>query len=253
MLEGKLALVAGVANRRSIAWAIAEALHERGVRLAFTYQGERLEKDVRKLAASVDSTTVVPCDVRDEGDLERAFGQVADELGGLDLLVHSVAFAPAHALQGRFLDTARDDFWTALDVSCYSLVAMLRHAEPLMRARGGGSAVTMTFLGGERAFPNYNVMGVAKAALDASVRALAVDLGEADIRVNAVSAGPIRTVAGRSIPGFSQMEEVVASRAPLRRNVDASEVAQTAVYLLDAPGVTGTVAYCDAGYHVVGL
>ncbi len=253
MLEGKLALVSGVANRRSIAWAVAQALHERGARLAFTYQGERVEKDVRKLAESVDSAIVVPCDVRDEADLERAFGQVAEGLGGLDLLVHSVAFAPAHALQGRYLDTTREDFWTALDVSCYSLVAMTRHAEPLMRARGGGSVVTMTFLGGERAFPNYNVMGVAKAALDASVRALALDLGEAGIRVNAVSAGPIRTVAGRSIPGFSAMEEIVASRAPLRRNVEAAEVAQTAVYLLDAPAVTGTVAYCDAGYHAVGL
>ena len=253
MLEGRLALVAGVANRRSIAWAIAQALHERGVKLAFTYQGERLEKDVRRLAEQVDSDVVVPCDVRDDAGLDRAFEQVAERLGGLDLLVHSVAFAQAHDLQGRYVDTARDDFWLALDVSCYSLVAMARRAEPLMRARGGGSILTMTYLGGERAVPRYNVMGVAKAALDASVRYLAADLGEADIRVNAVSAGPVRTLAARSIPGFTTMEEIVADRSPLHRNVEASDVAETAVHLLGARNITGTIAYVDAGYHAMGM
>jgi len=253
MLEGKLALVAGVANRRSIAWGIAQALHEAGARLAFTYQGERLERDVRKLAESVGSDVVVPCDVRDDADLDRAFADVASGLGGLDLMVHSIAFAQAHDLQGRFVDTAREDFWLELDVSCYSLTAMARRAEPLMKERGGGSIVTLTYLGGERAVPRYNVMGVAKAALDASVRYLAADLGSSDIRVNAVSAGPVRTLAARSIPGFTTMEEIVQERSPLKRNVDASDVAGGAVYLLGAPNVTGTTLYVDAGYHAMGM
>jgi enoyl-[acyl-carrier protein] reductase I len=253
MLEGKLALVAGVANRRSIAWAIAEALHAAGARLAFTFQGERLERDVRKLAATVDSDVVVPCDVRDDGDLDRAFGEIASGLGGLDLMVHSIAFAQAHDLQGRYVDTARDDFLLALDVSCYSLTAMARRAEPLMQERGGGSIVTLTYLGGVRAVPRYNVMGVAKAALDASVRYLAADLGPANIRVNAVSAGPVRTLAARSIPGFTTMEEILEQRSPLGRNVDASDVAQAATYLLAAPNVTGSTVYVDAGYHAMGM
>jgi len=253
VLEGKLALVAGVANRRSIAWAIAQALHERGATLAFTYQGERIEKSVRELAASIGSELVVECDVRSDEGLDRAFAQVADGLGGLDILVHSVAFAQAHDLQGRFIDTARDDFWLALDVSAYSLTAMAKRAEPLMAARGGGSIVTMTYLGGERAVPKYNVMGVAKAALDASMRYLAADLGSSNIRINAVSAGPVRTLAARSIPGFTTMEDIVAARAPLRRNIDAGDVAKTAVYLLEAENVTGTIAYVDAGYHAMGM
>jgi enoyl-[acyl-carrier protein] reductase I len=253
MLEGKLALVAGVANRRSIAWAIAEALHAAGARLAFTYQGERLERDVRKLAATVDSDVVVPCDVRDDDDLDRAFGEIAARLGGLDLMVHSIAFAQAHDLQGRYVDTARDDFLLALDVSCYSLTAMARRAEPLMKERGGGSIVTLTYLGGVRAVPRYNVMGVAKAALDASVRYLAADLGEANIRVNAVSAGPVRTLAARSIPGFTTMEEIMEQRSPLGRNVDAADVAQAATYLLAASNVTGSTVYVDAGYHAMGM
>jgi enoyl-[acyl-carrier protein] reductase I len=253
VLEGKLALVAGVANRRSIAWAIAQELHAQGAKLAFTYQGERIEKGVRELAASVGSDVVVPCDVRSDEDLDRAFADVAAGLGGLDLMVHSIAFAQAHDLQGRFADTARDDFWLALDVSAYSLVAMAKRAEPLMQARGGGSIVTLTYLGGERAVPRYNVMGVAKAALDASVRYLAADLGTSDIRVNAVSAGPVRTLAARSIPGFTSMEEIVAERAPLKRNVEAADVAKAACYLLGAKNVTGTTAYVDAGYHSMGM
>jgi len=253
VLEGKLALVAGVANRRSIAWAIAQALHERGAKLAFTYQGERIEKSVRELAASIGSELVVECDVRSDEDLDRAFAEVADGLGGLDILVHSVAFAQAHDLQGRFIDTARDDFWLALDISAYSLTAMARRAEPLMAARGGGSILTMTYLGGERAVPKYNVMGVAKAALDASMRYLAADLGGSNVRINAVSAGPVRTLAARSIPGFTTMEDIVAERAPLRRNIDAGDVAKTAVYLLEAENVTGTIAYVDAGYHAMGM
>jgi enoyl-[acyl-carrier protein] reductase I len=253
MLEGKLALVAGVANRRSIAWAIAQALHGAGAKLAFTYQGERLEKDVRKLAESVESDVVVACDVRDDADLDRAFADVAAGLGGLDLMVHSIAFAQAHDLQGRYIDTAREDFLLALDVSCYSLTAMAKRAEPLMQERGGGSIVTLTYLGGERAVPRYNVMGVAKSALDASVRYLASDLGPSNVCVNAVSAGPVRTLAARSIPGFTTMEEIVQERSPLKRNIEAGDVAAAAVYLLGAPNVTGTTVYVDAGYHAMGM
>ena len=208
---------------------------------------------MRELAASIGSDLVVECDVRSDENLDRAFAEVADGLGGLDILVHSVAFAQAHDLQGRFIDTARDDFWLALDVSAYSLTAMARRAEPLMAARGGGSIVTMTYLGGERAVPKYNVMGVAKAALDASMRYLAADLGGSNIRINAVSAGPVRTLAARSIPGFTTMEDIVAERAPLRRNIDAGDVARAAVHLLDSENVTGTIAYVDAGYHAMGM
>ncbi len=253
MLEGKLALIAGVANKRSIAWGIAEELHAQGAKLAFTYQGERVEKNVRELAASVGSGIVVEMDARVDASMEQAFAAVAKGLGGLDLLVHSIAFAQAHDLQQRFIETKRDDFWLALDVSCYSLVAMARLAEPLMEARGGGGVVTMTYLGGERAVPGYNVMGVAKAALDATMKYLAADLGPKNIRVNAVSAGPVRTLAGRSIPGFTVMEEMVAERSPLKRNVNAHDVGKAAAYLLDAENVTGTVAYVDAGYHSMGL
>ncbi len=253
MLEGKLALIAGVANKRSIAWGIAEELHAQGAKLAFTYQGERLEKNVRELAASVGSDIVIEMDARDDASMEQAFAAVAKGLGGLDLLVHSIAFAQAHDLQQRFIETKRDDFWLALDVSCYSLVAMARLAEPLMEARGGGSMLTMTYLGGERAVPGYNVMGVAKAALDATMKYLAADLGPKNIRVNAVSAGPVRTLAGRSIPGFTVMEELVAERSPLKRNVNAHDVGKAAAYLLDAENVTGTVAYVDAGFHSMGL
>jgi enoyl-[acyl-carrier protein] reductase I len=253
ILEGKSALVFGVANRRSIAWAIAQALAGAGAKLAFTYQGERIKKSVTELANSIGSEIVVECDVRSDEDLDRAFGEIVDGLGGLDLMVHSVAYAQAHDLQGRFIDTARDDFWLALDISAYSLTAMARRAEPIMAARGGGSIVTMTYLGGERAVPKYNVMGVAKAALDASMRYLAADLGPSNIRVNAVSAGPVRTLAARSIPGFTTMEEIVAERSPLKRNIDASDVAKTALYLLEAENVTGTISYVDAGYHAMGM
>src|SRR5919197_2111589 len=198
---GKQGLVLGVANRRSIAWAIARRLAEAGAELAFTYQGERIERNVRELAESVNSPLVTECDVRSDDDLGRVFGEVAERFaGGLDLLVHSVAFAAAEDLEGRFTDTPRDRFWTALDVSAYSLVACARSAEPLMGE--GSSILTMTYLGGERAVPHYNVMGVAKAALDASVRYLAWDLGQKNIRINAVSAGPVRTLAARSIAGF---------------------------------------------------
>ena len=195
--EGKRGLVLGVANKRSIAWAIAKRLADGGAELAFTYQGERIEKNVRDLAESVASPLVTECDVRSDDDVARVFREVGEAFdGGLDLLVHSVAFAAAEDLEGRFTDTPRDRFWMALDVSAYSLVSCARAAEPLMEARGGGSIVTMTYLGGERAVPHYNVMGVAKATLDASVRYLAWDLGQKNIRVNAISAGPVRTLVG---------------------------------------------------------
>jgi enoyl-[acyl-carrier protein] reductase I len=246
----------GVANRRSIAWAIARRLAEGGAELAFTYQGERIEKNVRELAASVSSPLVAECDVRSDEDLDRVFGQVAETFDGkLDLLVHAVAFAAAEDLEGRFTDTPRDRFWLAVDVSAYSLVAASRRAEPLMEAAGGGSVVTMTYLGGERAVPHYNVMGVAKATLDASVKYLAWDLGEKDIRVNAVSAGPVRTLAARSIAGFTTMEAIVEERAPLRRHIEADDVGAAAAYLLsdDAKNVTGTTLYVDSGYHAMGM
>lgn len=254
--EGKHALVLGVANRRSIAWGIARRLAEEGAAVAFTYQGERVERTVRELAASVASPLVTACDVRSDDDLDRVFAEVAETFGGgLDVLVHSVAFAAAEDLEGRFVDTPRDRFWLALDVSSYSLVACARRAEPLMEARGGGSILTMTYLGGERAVPHYNVMGVAKAALDASVRYLAWDLGFKNIRVNAISAGPVRTLAARSIAGFTTMEELFVERAPLHRHIDADDCGAAAAYLLseEAGNVTGTTLYVDAGYHAMGM
>ena len=254
--EGKRGLVLGVANRRSIAWAIARRLAEGGASLAFTYQGERIEKSVRELAESVASPLVTSCDVRADDDLERVFGEVGDIFGGeLDVLVHSVAYAAAEDLEGRFTDTPRDRFWMAVDVSAYSLVACSRLAEPLMEAAGGGSILTMTYLGGERAVPHYNVMGVAKATLDASVRYLAWDLGQKNIRVNAISAGPVRTLAARSIAGFPTMESIVDERSPLHRPIDADDVGGAAAYLLsdDAHNVTATTLYVDAGYHAMGM
>jgi enoyl-[acyl-carrier protein] reductase I len=254
--EGKQALVLGVANKRSIAWAIARRLAEEGAQLAFTYQGERIEKSVRELADSVSSPLVTECDVRSDEDVARVFSEVSDAFGGgLDILVHSVAFAAAEDLEGRFTDTPRDRFWLAVDVSAYSLVSCARAAEPLMEARGGGSIVTMTYLGGEKAVPHYNVMGVAKAALDASVRYLAWDLGAKNIRVNAISAGPVRTLAARSIAGFTTMEAIVEERAPLRRHVDADDVGAAAGYLLsdEARNVTATTLYVDSGYHAMGM
>ena len=251
----KRGLVLGVANKRSIAWAIARRLADGGARLAFTFQGERIEAGVRELAGSVDSPLVTACDVRSDADVTRAVGEAGEALGGLDLVVHSVAFADAQDLEGRFTDTPRDRFWLAVDVSAYSLVAVARAAEPLLEAAGGGSIVTMTYLGGVRAVPHYNVMGVAKAALDASVRYLAWDLGQKNIRVNAISAGPVRTLAARSIAGFPTMEAIVEERAPLRRHISADDVAGAAAYLLsdDAANVTATTLYVDSGYHAMGM
>ncbi len=254
--EGKRGLVLGVANKRSIAWSIAKRLADEGASLAFTYQGERIEEGVRGLAESVSSPLVTACDVRSDDDVARVFSEVGAAFGGsLDLLVHAVAFADVADLEGRFTDTPRDRFWLALDVSSYSLVAVARAAEPLMAAAGGGSILTMTYLGGERAVPNYNVMGVAKAALDASVRYIAWELGPQNIRVNAISAGPLRTLAARAIPGFATMEAIVEQRAPLRRQIETDDVGAAAAYLLsdDAANVSATTLYVDAGYHSMGM
>jgi enoyl-[acyl-carrier protein] reductase I len=254
--EGKQALVLGVANKRSIAWAIASRLAEEGAQVAFTYQGERIEKSVRDLAETVSSPLVTECDVRSDDDVARVFSEASDTFGGgLDILVHSVAFAAAEDLEGRFVDTPRDRFWMALDISAYSLVACSKAAEPLMEARGGGSILTMTYLGGERAVPHYNVMGVAKSTLDSSVRYLAWDLGFKNIRVNAISAGPVRTLAARSIAGFTTMETMFEERAPLHRQIEADDCGAAAAYLLseDSRNITGTTLYVDAGYHSMGM
>jgi enoyl-[acyl-carrier protein] reductase I len=256
MFQGKRALILGVANKRSIAWAIAKRLADGGAELAFTFQGERLEKHVRELADSVGAKLDTELDVRDDAAIARVFAEVGEAFGGqLDILVHSVAFAAAEDLEGRFTDTPRDRFWMAIDVSAYSLVATTRAAEPLMEAAGGGAVVTMTYLGGERAVPHYNVMGVAKATLDSSVKYLAWDLGAKNIRVNAISAGPVRTLAARSIAGFPTMESIVEERSPLHRHVDAEDVGAAAAYLLgdEARNVTGTTLYVDSGYHAMGM
>jgi enoyl-[acyl-carrier protein] reductase I len=256
LLEGKLGLILGVANRRSIAWAIAQALAREGARLAFTYQGERVKDSVHELVSTLDDNPILlPCDVTRDEDIDAVFDEVNAKFGGLDVMVHSLAFAAKEDLEGRFTDTKRANFQMALDISAYSLTACTRRAEPLMERRGGGSVLTMTYLGGERAVPNYNVMGVAKAALDASVKYLAYELGPKNIRVNAISAGPIRTLAARSIAGFTTMESIVEERSPMRRNVDAAEVGNTALFLCSplASGITGEILFVDAGYHAVGM
>ena len=254
-LSGRHGVVVGVANKRSIAWAIAQAAANAGARLALTYQDVRLEENVRELAESTRDTLVLPCDVGSDEQLDRLFDTVGREFGGLDFVVHGAAFAPRQELTVPFAQTSREGFRVALDVSAYSLIAMARRAQPLMAPRGGGSIVTLTYLGSQRVFPNYNVMGVAKAALEASVRYLAHDLGRDNIRVNAVSAGPIRTLAATGISGFSDILQVYRDRAPLHRNVDAAEVADAALFLLGpgSRGVTGEILYVDAGFHTPGL
>jgi enoyl-[acyl-carrier protein] reductase I len=254
-LTGRFGLIVGVANKRSLAWAIAQAAGRAGARLAITYQGERLEENVRELSASLDAPLILPCDVTDDAQVADVFAAIGREFGGLDFVLHGAAFAPRAELDHPFVDTTRDGFRTALDISAYSLIALARGAAPLMAARGGGSIVTLTYLGSTRVFPNYNVMGVAKAALEASVRYLASDLGPRNIRVNAISAGPITTLAAKGISGFTGFLQAYRERAPLKRNIDASEVADTAVFLLGPAGrgITGEVLIVDAGYHVMGV
>src|SRR5713226_1454145 len=254
LLEGKTALIFGVANHRSIAWAIAQALSAEGARLALAYQ-ERMEKYVRELAAKVPNTVVFPCDVQNDEQLEAVFAKTGEAFGGgLDILIHSVAFAPPSELENPFIETTREGFRTALDISTYSLVAMARRSKPLMQANGGGSILTLTYMASERVMPKYNVMAVAKAALECSVRYLAFELGEHNIRVNAISAGPLNTLAARGVSGFTGFREQVAHVAPLRRNIEQSEVGDAALFLSGphARSITGEILFVDAGYNIMG-
>jgi enoyl-[acyl-carrier protein] reductase I len=254
LLDGKKAAIFGVANERSIAWAIAEAFHAEGAELAFTYAGEMLEKRVRPLAEGIGSQLILPCDVTKDEEIDKAFAELGNRWGGLDILIHAIAFANKEDLSHSFLQTSRAGFHLAMDVSAYSMVALARAAAPLMEGRQG-SMLTLTYMGSERVIPNYNVMGVAKAALEASVRYLAYDLGPKAIRVNAISAGPIRTLAAAGISDFKSMLHYVADKSPLKRNIDAAEVGKTALYLCSSWGsaVTGEVVHVDAGYNIMGM
>ena len=253
--SGKHGLIVGVANKRSIAWAIAQATARRGAQLALTYQG-RFEDHVKELSEGLQpSPLVLPCDVTSDEEIAAVFSRIEQEFGGLDFVVHGAAFAPREELEASFLNTSRGGFRTTLDISAYSLIALARGAAPLMEKRGGGSVLTLSYLGSQRVVPGYHVMGVAKAALEATVRYLAADVGPKNIRVNAVSAGPIKTLAAAGIKGFSNILHIYPERAPLRRNVETGEVAEAAAFLLSdaGKGVTGEVMYVDAGYHVIGV
>jgi enoyl-[acyl-carrier protein] reductase I len=252
---GKQGLIVGVANKRSITWAIAQATARRGARLALTYQG-RFEEHVNELSQGLsEAPLVLPCDVSSDADIAAVFAKIDEQFGGLDFVVHGAAFAPREELSSPFVNTTREGFRTALDISAYSLIALARGAVPLMERRGGGSILTLTYLGSERVFPNYNVMGVAKAALEATVRYLAADVGPKNIRVNAISAGPIKTLAASGISGFSNILHIYAERAPLRRNVEASEIGEAGAFLLSdaARAITGEVLLADSGFHVIGM
>jgi enoyl-[acyl-carrier protein] reductase I len=253
LMQGKRGLIMGVANNRSIAWAIAQAVAAQGGEVAFTYQGEALEKRVRPLAASIGSDFLVPCDVTSDEAIDEAFAALAAKWGKIDFLVHAIGFADKNFLRGRFLDTPRAAFLQALDISCYSFAAVGRRAAALMP--DGGALLTMSYLGAERVVPHYNVMGVAKAALEASVRYMAADLGAAQIRVNAISAGPIRTLAASGIGDFTYIMKWNKYNAPLERNVELEEVGGAGLYMLSdlSKGVTGEVHHVDCGYHTVGM
>ena len=252
-LSGKNGIVFGVANERSIAWAITQALSDAGARLALTYQGERLKDRVDRLAGTLENSLLLPCDATDDAQIEEVFGSLEREFGEVSFLIHSIAFANREDLSGRFVDTGRDGFRVAMEVSAYSLLPLVRHAAPLMR--DGGSVVAMTFDASQRVYPGYNVMGSAKAALEHSVRQLAAEMGPASIRVNAISAGPLETLAARGISGFRDMRHAHAERAPLKRNITVEEVAQTALFLCSglSSGITGTVIPVDAGYHIMAV
>ncbi len=253
--DGKRALVVGVANDKSLAWSIAQELHAQGAELALTYQGEVLEKRVRPLAAQIEADVIGELDVTNDSQIAAVFDALRKRWGGLDMLVHAVAFAEREDLRGRFLGVSRANFARSLEISAYSLVALARAAEPLMETRGGGSIVTLSYIGAVRAVPNYNVMGVAKAALEACVRYLALDLGEKGIRVNALSAGPARTLSSSAISGYHTMAHEVEGRSPLRRAMDTGEVGRMAAALLSdlSSGVTGQTIYVDVGYSIVGF
>ncbi|TJY42390.1 enoyl-ACP reductase FabI [Cohnella pontilimi] len=253
LLQGKNIVVMGVANERSIAWAIAQSLSSQGARLIFTYENERVEERVRKLAETIPGSIMLPCNVTSDEEIEALASRVKDEVGVLHGLAHCIAFAKAEELDGEYVNTSRAGFALAHDISVYSLTAVAQRLYPLMTE--GGSIVTMTYLGAERALRNYNVMGVAKAALEASVRYLASDLGPSNIRVNAISAGPIRTLAAKGIAGFNSILKQVEEKAPLRRTTEASDVGDTALFLMSpwARGITGEVLYVDNGYNIVGV
>ena len=253
MLENKFGIIFGVANKRSIAWATAQALSEAGARLAFTYQGERLKENVESLTQDMAGSLILPCDVMKPEEVEGTFKRVREEFGRLDFLVHSIAYAPKEELEGAFVDTSREGFQIALEVSAYSLASLARAAVPLMT--NGGSIVSMTYYGAEKVVPNYNVMGVAKAALESCTRYLAADLGKRNIRVNAISAGPINTLSARAVSNMGLMLKHHAERAPLGRNVEAREVGNCALFLCSplSSGITGEIIHVDCGYNIMAL
>jgi enoyl-[acyl-carrier protein] reductase I len=255
IVQGKRALVVGVANDKSLAWSIAQTLAAEGAEIALTYQGEILEKRVRPLAAQIEADVIGELDVNDDAQIASVFAALKQKWNGLDLLVHAVAFAEREDLRDRFLTVSRENFKKSLEISAYSLVALARAAEPLMEARGGGSILTLTYLGAVRAIPNYNMMGVAKAALEACVRYLSVDLGAKNIRVNALSAGPARTLSSSAIRDFHTMVHEVEARSPLRRGMKIEEVGKMAAVVLSdfSSGVTGQTLYVDVGYNIVGV
>lgn len=255
LLEGKTGLVVGVANKRSIAWAIAQALAGAGMRLAFTYQGERLRENVEELAGTLPGSVLYPCDVTSDTEIDAVFAGVGKDLGGLDTLVHSVGYAQKEDLEGAFVRTSREGFKLAHDISAYSLVGLTRAAVPLLEKSAQPSVIAMTYYGSEKVTGNYNVMGVAKAALEAAVRYLAADLGPRRIRVNAISAGPVNTLAARGIRGFTDILKHHAEKAPLRRNVELREVGDTALFLASpmSSGITGAVIFVDCGYNIMAV
>ncbi|MBX3282763.1 MAG: enoyl-ACP reductase [Acidobacteria bacterium] len=253
LLENKVGMIFGVANKRSIAWACAAACAEQGARMAFTYQAERLKESVDELAGTLNDSLVVPCDVSDQAQVDAAFDAVKQKYGKLDFLIHSIAFAPKEALEGEFIATTRDAFRTALEISAFSLTQVALAASPLMT--DGGSIVTMSYYGAEKVVMNYNVMGVAKAALESSTRYLAADLGKNNVRVNAISAGPINTLSARGVRGMGSLLGYLGERSPLKRNVTAAEVGSTAMFLVSglSSGITGETIYVDCGYNIMGV
>lgn len=254
MLQNKFGIIFGVANKRSIAWATAQSVHGAGARLAFAYQGERLKENVESLTSdTMPDSLILPCDVTKQNEVDETFRRVREEFGRLDFLIHSIAYAPREALDGEYLDTSREAFVTALEISAYSLAQLARSATPLMT--DGGSIVSMTYYGAEKVVAGYNVMGIAKAALEASTRYLANDLGPRNIRINTISAGPIQTLSARGVSDFTTMLKHHAERAPLRRNVDAREVGNTALFLCSqlSSGITGEVIHVDCGYNIMGI
>jgi len=253
MLENKVGMIFGVANRRSIAWACAQACAEHGAKMAFTYQGERLKENVEELAGTLDDSLVVPCDVTNQAEVDAAFAAIGKKYGRLDFVVHSIAFAPKEALEGEFVTTTREAFRTALEISAFSLTQVALAASPLMTE--GGSIVTMTYYGAEKVVQSYNVMGVAKAALEASTRYLAADLGKNNIRVNAISAGPINTLSARGVKNMGSLLGYVGEKSPLKRNVTVAEVGNTALFLVSdlASGITGETIHVDCGYNIMGI